>query len=750
MKIWLKRFFRINAFRLATLITIICIILYFLKPSFLELMELKVFDLRFLSRGIKKPGSEVVIATIDEKSLDELGRWPWPRTIIARLVDKLHSCKVKTIGFDIVFPEPDENSTLRGVLAVKKKVKEFDINNPQFTRFLASMEKGADTDRLLTDVIKRSQNVVLGYFFHTTQEEVKSLQKDILEKRINDILPSEYTMVKFLSKEARTVPLIKAVAAESNISQLSSAASSSGYFNIFTDDDGTVRWIPLVIRCQDSYFAPLSLQVLKHYLDSSPLSIRIADFGVESIRLGDITIPTDEQGKMLINYRGYPRTFPFYSITDILHDRIPKDALKDKIVLVGATAIGIYDIRITPFAGSFPGLEIHANVIDNILRGDFLIRPAWLKVFDLLAILLIGIILGVFIPRVTALTGLIVSFSLLAVYLFIDRYLFQNLNVWLSIVYPLINLFTVYTGITVYRYVTEEREKKKIKGAFQQYVTEAVVNEMLKNPDKLQLGGEKKELTVLFSDIRGFTTISEQMTPEGLVKFLNEYLTVMTDLVFKYNGLLDKYMGDAIMAVFGAPLDQKDHALKACLTALEMMEELKKLRDKWEKQGMPALNIGIGINSGPMVVGNMGSERRFDYTVMGDNVNLGSRLEGLNKQYGTNVIVSEFTMNQISDGLIVRELDLVRVKGKEQAVKIYELMGRGNPTHELSTFLEHYQAGVQGYRCREWDKGIEALQKALDLMPEDYPARMYLNRCIELKANPPDECWDCIYTLTTK
>ena len=729
---------------MATLITIICIILYFLKPSFLELMELKVFDLRFLSRGTQKPGSEIAIATIDEKSLDELGRWPWPRTIIAQLVDKLSSCQVKAIGFDIVFPEPDENSPLKSVISFKRKVEELNVGDPRLTNFLSQVEKGADTDRILTSAIKRSQNVVLGYFFHTTLEEVKSLKKDLLEKRINNILSSEYTMIKFLSKEAHRVPLEEATAAESNLSELSSAASSSGYFNVFTDDDGAVRWIPLVIRCQNQYFAPLSLQVLRRYLDSPPLSLKVADFGIESIELGNVRIPTDEQGRMLINYRGYPRTFPYYSITDILHDRIPKETFKDKIVLVGATAIGIYDIRITPFAKEFPGLEIHANVIDNILRGDFLIRPAWLKVFDLFAIVLIGMILGLFIPRVKALFGLIFSLSFFAIYLSIDRYLFQHLNLWLSIVYPLIALFTVYTGITVYRYVTEEREKKKIKGAFQQYVTEAVVNEMLKNPDKLKLGGEKKELTVLFSDIRGFTTISEQMSPETLVKFLNEYLTVMTDIVFKYNGLLDKYMGDAIMAVFGAPLDQKDHSLKACLTALEMMEELKRLKERWESQGMPPLNIGIGINSGPMVVGNMGSERRFDYTVMGDNVNLGSRLEGLNKEYGTNIIVSEFTINQTKNQLVTREIDLVRVKGKEQVVKIFELMGRDKPTPQVSTFLENYHEGINAYRLREWDKGIDKLQKALQIFPQDHLTKMYISRCLELKENPPGESWDSV------
>lgn len=713
-------------------------------------MELKVFDLRFLYRGVKNPGNEIIIATIDEKSLDELGRWPWPRSIMAQLVKKLHSFQVRTIGFDIVFPEPDENSQLISVHTIKKKVKELEINNSKLYTFLSSIEKNANTDLRLAESIRESGNVILGYFFHTDPGEIKKLKTNDLERRIENVLSSEYTMVNLFSKQSASIRLPEALGIETNIPLLSSAASSCGYFNIFPDRDGTVRWIPLVLRYQNRYFAPLSLQVLRNYLGSPPLTLRIGDFGVESIRLGNFKIPTDEQGRMLINFRGYPKTFPYYSITDILHHRIPEETFKDKIVLIGATAIGIYDIRVTPFAAIFPGLEIHANVIDNILRGDFLIRPNWLKIFDIFAIILLGIILGVIIPRIKALTGLLFSLFILSLYIYIDRYLFQHLYLWLSIIYPLLNLFCVYTGITVYRYVTEEREKKKIRGAFEQYVTEAVVNEMLKSPEKLRLGGEKKELTVLFSDIRGFTTISEQMSPEALVKFLNEYLTIMTDIVFRYNGLLDKYMGDAIMAVYGAPLEQKDHALRACLTALEMLGELKRLKEIWKMKGLPVLDIGIGINSGPMVVGNMGSERRFDYTVIGDNVNLASRLEGLNKQYSTNIILSEFTVDQIGNRLIVRELDLVRVKGKAQPVKIYELIGKGQLEEKKLQFLSHYHSGINAYRSKDWERGITEFRKALEIIPEDYPAKMYLNRCVELKANPPAEDWEFILSLTTK
>ena len=292
---------------------------------------------------------------------------------------------------------------------------------------------------------------------------------------------------------------------------------------------------------------------------------------------------------------------------------------------------------------------------------------------------------------------------------------------------------TIYLGITVYRYMTEEKEKKKIRGAFQYYLTSSVINEMLKDPSKLKLGGDKKNLTVLFSDIRGFTTISENMTPEDLVHLFNEYLTAMTDIVFKYDGLLDKYMGDAIMAVFGAPLDQPDHALRACSTALDMMEELKKLQKKWADEGRPVLDIGIGISSGDMVVGNMGSQMRFDYTVMGDSVNLGSSLEGINKEYGTNIVISEYTYAAVKDALFCRELDSVRVKGKKLPVKIYELLGEKKDAEKWEKAVSLFEEGLSKYKQGLWDEAIAAFRKVLEVRPDDAPAKLYIDDVRNLK-----------------
>lgn len=320
----------------------------------------------------------------------------------------------------------------------------------------------------------------------------------------------------------------------------------------------------------------------------------------------------------------------------------------------------------------------------------------------------------------------------------------------MNLIYPVLTMMTIYLGITVYRYVTEEREKKKIRGAFQYYLTASVINEILKDPSKLKLGGDKKQLSVMFSDIRGFTGISEKLTPEELVRLLNEYLTAMTDVVFKYDGLLDKYIGDAIMAVFGAPLDQPDHALRACRTALEMMSELKRLREKWAAEGRPDVNIGVGVNTGDMVVGNMGSEMRFDYTVIGDSVNLASRLEGTNKEYGTNIIISEFTYESIRNELFCRELDAVRVKGKKLPVRIYELLGEKKDAAEWQECVGRFETGLAKYREGLWDEAIAAFRSVLEVRPADYPARLYIERCETLKENPPEGEWDGVFTMTKK
>ncbi len=745
----IKKTFSVSPLKITILVIFLSLTMYIMKVPFFHFMELKALDLNFMARGTRAPGGETVIAAIDEKSLTELGRWPWKRTTIALLVDKLKEYEAKSVGFDVVFAEPDENSSLKDLEGLSRKINDMGLKDPVLLKFLDEKKEEANTDLILARSIKQAENVTLGYFFYVSKKDAEHLSERDIESSEEYISGSKYDIVQMRGKLDEDY-LINAYSAAPNVKPLTDAAERSGYFNSFSDIDGANRWSPLVIRFRDNFYPPLSVSVLKQYLDRLGLSLKIADYGVEGIKIGDIEIPTDEAGRILVNFLGPAKTFPHYSITDIIHNRLDPGLFKDKIVLVGATATGIYDLRVTPFSTAYPGIGIHATVIDNILHQNFIRRPGWTSLIDIFIIILVGFIMGIIISRARAVSGFLLAIALIVVWVLINRFIFSSYNLWLNTVYPLFTILTVYIGITIYRYITEEREKKKIRGAFQYYLTASVINEMLKDPSKLKLGGDKKNLSVLFSDIRGFTTVSERLTPEELVHLLNEYLTAMTDIVFKYDGLLDKYMGDAIMAVFGAPLDQPDHPKRACMTAIRMMEELKKLQKKWSDEERPVLDIGIGVNSGDMVVGNMGSEMRFDYTVMGDSVNLGSRLEGINKEYGTNIVISEFTYESVKDTLFCRELDSVRVKGKTLPVKIYELLGERKDSEKLSGFVSAFEEGLVHYRQYQWDEAMSCFKKAIEIRDGDPPSELYIKRCDRLKQNPPETGWDGVYTMTKK
>lgn len=745
----LKKLLSVSPLKIALTVIVLTVALLFIDTPFLRFVELKALDLRILSRGTIPAGKETVIAAIDEKSITELGRWPWPRTTIAALIDKLKSYDAKVIGFDIVFSEPDENSSLKTITGLTQDIREMGLADGRLVSLLNEKRAGADTDATLADAIERAGNVTLGYFFHTSAREVGHLTPQEIESEEENIASSQYSLLK-AAQSINEIPIVHAQAAVANLPKLSDAAENSGYFNAFPDSDGAIRWSPLVIKFRDGYYASLAMSMLTQYLDWPMVTLNLGEFGVEGIKMDQTEIPTDDSGRLLVNYLGPAKTFPHYSVADIIKDRISPDKFQGKIVLVGATATGIYDLRVTPFSTVFPGLEIHATVIDNILHHNFLRQSWWIKFLDTILIILLGLMMGLIIPKLSAVRGLLACALLIGFFLTANVFLFAHYNLWLNLVYPVLTMLAVYLAITVFRYMTEEKEKKKVKNAFQYYLTASVITEMLKDPSKLKLGGDKKNLTVLFSDIRGFTTISENLSPEELVHLLNEYLTAMTDLVFKYDGLLDKYMGDAIMAVYGAPLAQPDHALRACRTALEMLQALKKLQAKWSDEGKPVLNIGIGINTGDMVVGNMGSQMRFDYTVMGDSVNLGSRLEGINKEYGTNIIISEFTYAAVKDALYCRELDAVKVKGKKRPVRIYELICEKQEADVCQPIMEQFETGLDLYKQALWDDAIAAFQQVLVLRPDDGAARLYVERCMDLRINPPPQPWDGVFTMTRK
>lgn len=750
MKSKFKMLFQFKPPQITLFVILTALILFINSFEFLRQVELKTLDLRMVSRGTMMPGGETVIVAIDEKSVSELGRWPWPRTTIARLIDQLSQDGAKVIGFDVVFSEAENAPGQQFLEALASRLKKGGISDPALLRWLHAEQQAVSPDALLADTMGMAQNITLGYFFHFPRRQGDQSREPVDPNAGVGIENGRYAMIRSQSGEPNDAYLPRADAPVANLRNLAEAAQNSGYFNMLPDSDGSNRWSPLVVAYGDAYYSSLPVSMVSAYLDFPLTSLTLESYGARGIDIGDIHIPTDESGKLLINYLGPPHTFPHYSITDILHGRIPGGTFRDKIVLVGATAVGIYDLRVTPFSAAYPGVEIHATVIDNILHRSFLTASSLTRFIDVCAIILCGLIIGLAIPRMRPIPGMLAAIGVLTTFVALNFFIFLKFNTWLNLVYPFLTMILIYLGITIYHYFREERERKQIRNAFQYYLTASVINEMLKDPSKLKLGGDRKDLTVLFSDIRGFTTISERLTPEDLVALLNEYLTAMTNQVFAYGGLLDKYMGDAIMAVFGAPLDQPDHALRACRTALGMMTELRQLKDKWAREGRPVFDIGIGINSGDMVVGNMGSEMRFDYTVMGDMVNLGSRLEGINKEYGTGIIISEFTYEMVQKEMCCRELDAVRVKGKNQPVKIFELLGEKKHEADFKDWTDDFARALALYRAGKWDDAIAAFDKTFTARPGDFASKMYVERCKNLKEHPPDQPWDGVFVMTKK
>ena len=728
--------------------------LFVLGVPLLELVELKTYDLRFRSRGALQPTPVVVLASIDEKSLNTEGRWPWPRSKIARLVDRLSQDGARVIGFDVGFMEPDENLQLGPLRELARTLERLEIRNDQLSSLIRHSEEQADNDLALATAIRRSSAaVVLGYFFHMSAADLDyRIEPAEIDRRLQLIKASKYPLILYNDPQTRSAPFIQAYVPESNLQVLAEAAESAGYYIVKSDPDGVVRWMPLIIQCGQHIYPPLSVVCAWHFLGKPQMVVEADRYGVQGIRMGPRFMPTDENGQLLINYLGPPKTFPRISISDILGGRTPKGTFADRIVLVGATAMGIHDLSNTPVSPLYAAVEIHATVIDNILVGDFLAKPKWSRIFDLLAIVLLCGAVGAALPRLGAVKGLVFTGGLFALHVLAAYWLFARYRVWLSLVYPLLALLITYTALTVYHYVTEERERKRIKETFRQYAAPLVIEEMLKDPSRLQLGGEEKVLTVLFSDLWGFTGYSERYTPHEMITFLSEYFDKMTQKVFRHWGTLKEYVGDELMAIFGAPLDQPDHAHRACMTALEMRQELAALREEWVRIGRPALRARIGINSGPMLVGNLGSRHRFAYGALGDNVNLGSRLEGLNREYGTEIIIGENTARLVGDAFRLRELDMVRVWGRQQTVRVHELLARAGDglPEDVERSLEPFAAGLDAYRRQAWAEAMAFFSRALEAHPADGAARTLLERCRIYQKTPPPPEWDGVFEMLVK
>lgn len=744
----LKRKIRLNPLTLSVLSILCGIFFYLTEIPFLELMELKTIDLRYVNRGSSEAESDVVLAVIDEESIDKEGKWIWPRSKMANLVKKLSDAGARVISFDIGFLEPDEKSVVRAIEDIEKNLTILDAEN---RNYLTELKRFSDNDQLLADAIAESKaTVVLGYFFQMEKLHSGDFDEALLKIQQKNIQSSRYGQVKFQSEKALDVPLIEARVANANITEISQATPYSGFFNMFPDKDGVVRWIPAVIDYADEMYAPLSLMTLSAFKDSKPLVV-VAEYGVEKIQFDDITIPTDELGRIMINYRGDAKSFKHIPVTDILNGKVTESELKGKVVIVGATAIGIYDMRVTPFTSVFPGVEIHANIVDSVLREEFLYHPTWAAVFDILAIVLVGILLGMVLPRTGVFLGVITVCVLFFGHIFFCQYLFNSQGWILNMVYPLLVIIAVYISITVYGYLSESRQKRFIRSAFSTYLAPTVVQQLIDSPENLELGGEEREITAFFSDVQGFTSISEKLTPHELVELLNEFLTEMTNIILKHEGTVDKFEGDAIIAFYGAPNALENQAETACLTCVDMQKRLIELREKWRQEGKPELKMRIGLSTGPAVVGNMGSRNRMDYTMMGDTVNTAARLEGVNKIYGIYTLVCETTFKKANQRIWGREIDSINVVGKAEPVTVYQVLGYAEDIDEsMLKMTGLYAEGLHLYRQQRWEPAIEKFNAALIISPGDSPSKAMKDRCATYKMEPPAPDWNGSYTMESK
>ncbi len=735
---------------------------------FLQDIEQRTLDLRFALRGKRAADPRIVIVGIDDKTLQTIGSYPLPRSNYALLVRQLKQSGASVVGFDVTFPTAASSEALDVLARLRSEIgtsAPADLQNK-----LLQLQQQSDVDAQFAAALKDAGNVVLGHLFLSAEASKFSDPKQA-EAYFNIVWAKSFPQVLKVKSGNHDFDLSQAwiqaggpVAAgvEANLPKLAEAAASYGFFNITPDADGTIRRALFVIRYQDQDFFPsLDLQVLRQYesIPDQRIAAYIGADGIERIQFGDHDLHPWQDSSALINYTGPYHSYPHYSMVDVLRGTLPADAFRDKIVLVGGTALGIGDLRNTPLdkqGAGYMGVEIHANIIDNLLhsaepRRTFLIRGFSEEMVDIGFILFFGIGLGLWCGRSRPLKSTLAAMAVLAAFSGFVYYGFVHWGRWYSFVVPAATLVASYASITSFRVIHEEREKRKIRRTFSQYISPGVIELIEKDPHEyIRPGGEVKDLTVMFSDIRDFTTLSEGLTPDELVNLLNQYLSVMTDILFRHLGTLDKYIGDAIMAFWGSPYPQPDHALRGCRCAVEMMAALEELNRKWAEQERRTIAIGIGLNTGPVNVGNMGSEQRLAWTCMGDNVNLASRLEGMTKEYRNRVIISEFTHAQVADQFVTREVDRIRVKGKKKPVVIYELLAPISERDTYAALLSKYNAALDVYRRQNWLEAAGAFGELLIAYPDDGPTQILLQRSVEFIEEAPEPGWDGVYVMKSK
>jgi adenylate cyclase len=651
-------------------------------PDLLDQFELRVLDWHARLRGPLAPPPGITIVAIDEGSLQRIGRWPWPRTRTAEMIGRLAGAGARVIALDLLLNEPDENSTLVLARSLAEGYRALGLarapGGSQFARRLEDALAEADTDRALADAMAAARGVVLPYYFVFPPFEAARLDDDATR------LLNRSRVVGLASPDAEgAFAPLEAAGVLLPLPALMSASTASGHANVYPDRDGALRRVALVVRLGDGLYPSFTLEAARLALGVPRSRVRLA--ADQTVQLGARVVPTDEQALMHLTYYGPAGTFPTVPAADVLAGSTLPD-VRDHVVLIGFTAHGLMDVRPTPFDSVMPGVESQATAVANLLDGRGLRRLLSLIVVEAVVVVLLGLVTPLALPRAGPIWGTVVAAALLVATIGLVHAAFRA-GTWVVLLPPLVALGIGHVGGVTYQVLTEERQRRWIKQAFRQYVPPALVEQLGRDPRRLSFGGERRVITVLFTDIRGFTTYSENHPPEEVVATLREYLTALVEVVFRHRGTLDKFIGDAIMAFFGAPFDNPDHALQACRAAVEMSDVVRRLNARWEAEGRESLHTGFGIATGEMLVGNFGSSQRFTYTVIGDQVNLGARLESLNKEYETarHIIISQGTYELVRDHVVARPLGSVTVKGKHRAVDIYDLVDMGKPGQEGSS-----------------------------------------------------------------
>ncbi len=710
-----------------------------------EQLQFRVFD----SFQIRSPRhytpQPVKIIDIDDASLERLGQWPWPRNKLAAVIDRLTEAGVAAIATDIVFAEEDRTSP-KNILPI--------WNQEQQLSYL--LKDLPDHDRLFAEAIQDS-NVVSGFVLTNDKNNKKAAVKAGFSYAGND--PKPY--LPSFNGAVISLPSIEA------------AAKGNGALNSIADKDGILRRMPIIFLQGDSFYPTLSAEALRIAQGASSYTIKSSgangeesfgdNTGITAIKIGNYQIPTDANGKFWIYYTDYvpDRYVPIWKILDPKFDL---SFLAGDIIFIGTSAAGLRDIRATPLNQTTSGVEIHAQAIEQILTGEFLKRPDWISGAEIIFMTFVGFVVIAIMANFSALWGALFTVAALAGAVSFSWFSFIHYRVLIDPVTPGIAIILIYLSESLIRYISSEKEKKQVRDAFSHYMSPALVAQLAANPEKLQLGGETKNLTFLFCDIRGFTTISESFNAHDLTKFINNFLTPMTTVILGNKGTIDKYMGDCIMAFWNAPLDDPEHSRNGCISALQMIASLKELNEKQEREAKEngrkfiPINIGVGLNTGDACVGNMGSDQRFDYSVLGDDVNLASRLEGQSKNYGVNIVIGENTRQSVKD-FATMELDLIQVKGKTKPVRIYTLLGDVQLANDnnFQTLSAVFLKMLTEYRARNWQKannylkeGREIFENSLEKLHIEGLFDLYEERIKTFKKNPPPEGWDGSYVATSK